>query len=108
MSLTFTIHPARQSLAIGKAAHKALVTDAEASILIFGTELSKEERDAITAMYATDGGKVVLSDDAPVSACKANVNYVMTKSKVKTSYRRITANTPDAPTVAYVVAVKKA
>jgi hypothetical protein len=104
--LTFTFHAPRQSLSIGKEAHNALLVDGESRILVFGNELSTEDRATLTEAFATQGGTVVLDADAPVSLVRSNVSYVLGKSKRKGVFGRITANTPDAPTVGYTVSIK--
>lgn len=104
--LTFTFHAPRQSLSIGKEAHNALLIDGESRILIFGNELSTEERETLTETFATTGGTVALIADASVSLARSNVSYVLGKSKRKGTFARVTANTPDSPTVGYVVSLK--
>ena len=103
MSLTFTFHTPASSLTIGIDAYNALAVDGEDRILVCGSELSTEDRDALTAAFATDGGTVVLSTDAPIAKVRQNVNYVCGKAARKARFAKITANTPEAPIVAYAV-----
>jgi len=104
--LTFTFHSPRESLAIGKEAHNALLVDNEARILVFGNELSDDERKRLTDAFASVGGTVCLSEDAEISRVRSNVGYVLGKSKRKGVFAPVKANTPESPIVGYVVSVK--
>lgn len=106
-AITFTFHAPRQSLSIGRDTYNALVIDGESRVLLFGNELNADERKAVSEAFATDGGTVVLSEDAAVSAVRANVNYVATKAKRKIGFAKVTANTPESPIVGYVATLRK-
>lgn len=105
-NLSFTFHAPRVSLTTGINAYNALAVDGESRILIVGNECDDAARNALTEAFASDGGTVVLSEDAPASALRANVNYVCAKAKRKAIFAKITADTVDAPTVGYAVTLR--
>lgn len=103
MSYTFTFHTPSASLTVGKDAYNALAVDGEGRILIIGSDLSKAEADTLTEAFASEGGTVAFTENAPIGKVRQNVDYTAKKCNRRARFAKVTANTPEAPIVAYVV-----